>query len=434
MISPSGVKMKREVTERHLKTPEGNALIKYDVKWKPVASQNGILMNQGDEDVFYPQDGQRMSNNINKVILSRTPSPHRQRRQTLPEKPPIPQKSQKLAQQNQPKGGYPIEDPRNPFHQEYLKLKALYDGKSGATNSSTSGKNIVIQPPKPKYQPPKLVVKRISGQSSKQESLKNPSLQQKALGIKGVFKDHNNNIIQNNEGNRTLKKIYNPHAAPTEQSASRPATIIIETPISNSSTPLKIQPNLLLQQNQKGYEPIRTNLMNEYHYCDDCDVAFQPYGNKPEDDLSYYDDHSGHSARRIQQIPYNANLPNNTTKTSFVQKSLKDGEGYSRAVQSQTSGKNVSPYTPPAYSPDKDHFQGGNMMNYPQVYHNENFNDMNVIGNNPYHKAYGEQQQRPQLVRSTKRPQFIGNQLNYQPLREMPYDHHNHQYQQQNGQ
>jgi hypothetical protein len=430
MISPSGVKMKREVTEKRLKTPDGNDLIKYDVKWKPVASQSGLLQNQGENtDVFYPQPtktgepDQSNLDRINKVILSRTPSPHRPNQKPTVKESTVESRTpgQPLPQpptSTNPAKGFPIEDPRNPFHQEYLKLKALYDGRGIEPQGAHTARNIEVHAAKPKYAQPKIVVKRISNQSSKQESL-----QRRLSEKQGNFGKIQIKLQDGQKGNaepsRTIKKIYNP-AVTNEGSASRPATIIVEAPISDTSTPLKLNP-----ANFNGQaKPVRTNLMNEYHYCDDCDVAFQPYNMAPEEDMSYYDDHPPTGQQVVRQVPYN-----HTTKTSIVQKSLKDGDKYSRAVMSQMSGKNVSPYSPPVYSPNRDDQSYPGQL--PVVYQNENYNGMNIINKDPYPKKFSEQQedgliQRPQLMKSVQRPEFLGNGQSYPALRELNYSNHPH--------
>lgn len=403
MISPSGVKMKKEVTQKEILGHNGNPMTVYNIKWKPYETEReGRLSNYNPHkatnlQTYYPETSpiQRPGEPIiRRVTLSRQNSPEREHKNfeviqnyntEEPEKahddynPPnldhykIYQSKEEMERAQEPNPytkeelqeldqSCPIEDPRNPYHEEYLRLKALYDGK--LIQGKEYKKN---SPPQPK-----IVVKKID--SKKQIKTVN-HFQEPNFEENEDKENHNTNendgwmrvkdplIVEKYftdsqpEGRQTSQTVKKEYPKSSNKSINRPPTIVIETPLSNSDTPTKVN-------HYQG----PTKLLNEYHYCQECDVAFQPV---PYDNF--------HEHHNTNQQPRGLNR-----------------------MSSKGSQNVLGPYTPPVYTPDRnfyqevDHFSRENRES-------DNDGEYGFCAGGSRSRAI-----RPQLVKSKNRPYFMG--------------------------
>lgn len=406
MISPSGVKMKKEVVQNEVIGHNGNPMTVYNVKWRPYETEReGRLSsyaphNDGNIQTYYPETTpiqQPGGHVIRRVTLSRQNSPKRNQNNfevvnnyepLEPEKnhnnfnPPnldhyklyqSKEEAEKETEQNpytkeeqeELDQSCPIEDPRNPYHEEYLRLKALYDGKliQGREYKKNS-------PPQPK-----IVVKKID--SKKQIKTVNQFKENQFEGAEDKENANTANTKENNgwmrvkdpliiekyftenqpEGRQTSQTVKKEYPKSSNKSINRPPTIVIEAPLSNSDTPTKVN----------DYKK-PTKLINEYHYCQECDVAFQPV---PYDNF--------HEHHNVNQNP----------------------RGFNR-MSSKGSQNALNPYTPPVYTPDRNFFQEA------EHYSRENRDSQN---DGEYGFCAGgsrSRAMRPQLVKSKNRPYFMG--------------------------
>lgn len=370
MVSPSGIKMKKEVTQNDFIDENGVQRTIFNVKWKPVSPEfNPIEDKKLDNSPHNRRESLTQNPIINRISVRKPEEiPQNlnhykieQSKDDLEKSHPNPYNNHQ-DYQNKLDLSCPIEDPRNPFHQEYLKLKALYDGK--LVNGKEYKKN--YNPPQPK-----IVIKKIESQEKLEEIKKKKSESSEKDGwirvkdpeiIEQYFKKKPE---RGEEGpkiaNRTIKKEY---PNPSAKSINRPPTIVIETPISDSDTPTKVN----------DYKK-PTKLLNQYHYCQECDVAFQPILNNR---------HQNHDYRGfLQQMP-DFDDDYQTTNYEFFD-------------EEENKNNNMSPYRPQIYSPDE------NLVNNNEYFRgneeNRNYSNFNT-GN------YCGATAAPQLVKGKKKPFF----------------------------
>lgn len=353
MISPSGVKMRKEVTQNETTDHRGNKMTVYNIRWKPINTEEIKRVAPVRTEITpikLKNDKNDLKENLGhyKIYQSK-------------EEEKNPYENHGENKEENLDLSCPIEDPRNPFHEEYLKLKALYDGK--LINGKEYKKN--NSPPQPK-----LVVKKINSneknpkidESEKKENFAKISEFKNSSSSDWIkVKDPqiinqyftNMNPSEPRKTSQTVKKEY---PNPSLKSLNRPPTIVIETPLSNNSeTPTKTH----------DYQQKPTKLLNQYHYCKDCDVAFQPVkdvGNPIQENFEDYEK--------------NENLLKNE-KMHFY----KDYENFGK-------NENYSPYelTPNIYSPDENF--------YKRESENVNIGGFCVSG------------RRPQLVKAKNKPCF----------------------------
>lgn len=378
MISPSGVKMRKEVTQQEVNGKNGNPMTVYNIRWKPVSVNNDANLTQKrpgntpENQVYYPQNttGRGLSPfqpkpEIKKIRLSKKESPMKnpnnfeivktnpQIKSTIPsnlENYKIYQSKEEMEKtdENNPYGNHkenkldlscPIEDPRNPFHEEYLKLKAMYDGK--LINGKEYKKN---SPPQPK-----LIVKKInSNEKNPKTTTEFNSNPEDEKWVKVKDPEILNQYFAPVEGRKTSQTVKKEYPHPSQKSVARPPTIVIEAPLSNSNsdTPTKVN---------EYKKPMK--VLNQYHYCKDCDVAYQP---------------------------------------------LQEGiERHVHAGDRVIGKRGFSPYTPPVYSPDDNLYQDGEFYGGVVDENRGDFGNVMVGG-------FGVGGKRPQLVKSKKRPSFGG--------------------------
>ena len=426
---------------------------------EPFSNQENVR-NQNRASIYRADLNQKnhsKSPSIKKVVISRPGSSKKDR-----EKQPLIKKGAHLSEriplkeikkdefvQQKSKKGFPVEDPRNPFHLEYLKLKAMYDGKVKKPineieneinhNQSATKQFPVREVPEEdrtasvEYAQPKIVVRNLMNQGNSQnvqyhfdENCVKPkhsqSIEHENIRRDVQIKRHPPQKIQNSvpyeenlireieyrtkfkqAGNRNVylqgKNYFNLNEIlvmknPEDQIQGR-AQPQSEEDQNYQHKKLRLNGNLVstdlanrvvisgkVKQNTQHFRTgmretdpktyavnenqIHRTLKKNYRGKPPCQevqnpptlVIKVPQNPQYENETYLQPDEQQHNIQLHQQnnefyLEQNGPTIVNTTKTSYGMNLQNDGNFNSRCVQSQASGNNLNPYTPPVYSPDK---------------------------------------------------------------------------------
>jgi hypothetical protein len=202
-------------------------------------------------------------------------------------KPP-PGKRLKFEKQVQPGENTiacPIEDPRNPYHKEYLKLKQLNDGHLKLENLNHS----------------------------------NPTKQRNSPTKSNVFRG--TNLFRNpSNGQSAAPKQISKKLKNSNQGPSVPVNSKAQSPSDSQSNNVGYNPDLLQPPLPKvGPRDTSGDPLDEYHYCDDCDVAFKEGQPKNNVQVGYaYDGHLPAQVHGYGQKPVMVKSVNGAPRVGMV--------------------------------------------------------------------------------------------------------------------